>query len=88
MRFVEDMGERPNQFTIERIDVNGNYEPGNCRWASKKEQQQNKTNTKLSIEKAKEIAARISGRNKSALAMEYGVSRTMIRKIGDGKAWQ
>lgn len=88
MNFVEDMGERPSQFTIERINVNGNYEPSNCRWASKKEQQQNRTNTKLTKEKAKEIASRISGRNKSALAREYGISRTMIRRIGDEKAWQ
>lgn len=31
--------------TIDRIDVNGNYEPSNCRWASAKEQSKNKRNT-------------------------------------------
>ena len=31
--------------TIDRIDVNGNYEPNNCRWITHKEQQQNKQNT-------------------------------------------
>lgn len=33
--------------TIERIDVNGNYEPNNCKWASAKEQARNKTNSRI-----------------------------------------
>lgn len=43
--FLIDMGERPGRKTIDRINVNGDYEPGNCRWASMKEQRRNCRNT-------------------------------------------
>lgn len=43
--FYEDMGDRPLDTTIDRIDGNGNYEPSNCRWASKTEQRLNQKST-------------------------------------------
>lgn len=43
--FMADMGARPEGLTIERIDVNGNYEPSNCKWADGDEQANNKQTT-------------------------------------------
>lgn len=45
--FYKDMGEKPEGLTLERIDTNGNYEPSNCKWATWKEQERNRTNNRL-----------------------------------------
>lgn len=46
--FFADVGLRPSpKHSIDRIDVNGNYEPGNVRWATAEEQQRNRTDSRL-----------------------------------------
>lgn len=42
IKFLEDMGEKPKGMQLDRIDSDGNYEPGNCRWVTPLENNHNR----------------------------------------------
>lgn len=89
--FLADMGKRPEGKTIDRIDTNGNYEPGNCKWSTDGEQARNKRNSQMkkltpeNIVYIKETYSPIKrGRGSNALAKQFGVHKRIILAIVRG----
>jgi hypothetical protein len=52
--FLEDMGTCPPGHSLDRIDTNGNYEPGNCRWADRVTQNNNTSRNRLVVYRGRE----------------------------------
>lgn len=91
LSFYTDVGPRPSKtHQIDRIDSLGNYEPGNCRWATVEENNQNRNTTKLSPD----IVCKIRDEYKKGenthkgLSQKYGVTRSVITAIINNKKWK
>jgi hypothetical protein len=69
--FLADMGERPPNMQLDRINNERGYEPGNCRWATASEQQKNRRDTKRY-----EFAGLLF--TPSELAAHVGISRALL----------
>lgn len=83
--FLRDMGERPSGTTIDRRNPSGNYEPGNCRWASALEQARNRRDIKLSLEDQACIKSLIAfGFKQQDIAKLYRVSQSRVTELKRG----
>lgn len=78
--FINDMGHRPSPaHTLDRVNNNGNYDPGNCRWATRAEQVKNRRTDFLTSE------SWLKYRSKQAIAMNKHRKRSSTGRFIEGK---
>lgn len=88
LSFIADVGWPTPGVSLERVDNDGHYEPGNVIWSSKPTQNRNQRKTKLSLEIAAQIRSeRAAGQTFGQLARRYGISRGHVAEITAGRRW-
>lgn len=86
--FLEDMGEKPDGWSIDRIDPFGDYEPSNCQWLPAEVNSRKHRYHRLNVELASTLKSRfLLGQNQADMAREFDLSQALVSSVCTGKNW-
>ena len=87
--FLRDMGLCPPSHSLDRINNDGPYEPGNCRWATQAVQSRNREAATLTEDRVREIRRlRAEGVKRPDIARRLGVSYSAVSDVVLGRRWR
>ena len=88
--FLADLGERPRGMTLDRIDNDRDYEPGNVRWSSAERQQRNTTRSAFEPHEIDQVKwlRNDCGYTLTEIGRFFGVGRSHIHQIVSEKIWK
>jgi hypothetical protein len=90
MAFCADVEPHPGAgWTLDRINNDSHYEPGNVRWATRAQQTRNRNYCRLNEAAAREIrASRAKGESTKSIARRFAVTQRTIEQVLSGETWR